>query len=70
MSEQEMVRATQAQLDRLAVLEEKERKALLNARRAAIKITILAEKAKKEGITVSKEEIAAKMAEQDARKAA
>ena len=70
MSGQTMVQATQAQLDRLAKLEEKERKALLHARKAAVKMVLLAEKAKKAGVTVSEAEIKAKMAEQDAKKAA
>lgn len=65
MSTGEMVQVSKAVLDRLL---EKERKSLLNARKAAIKIAILADKAKKQGITVSKEEIDAKLAEQDAKK--
>lgn len=69
MSEQEMVQVSKAQLERLKKLEEKERKAQLHARKAAIKIALLAEKAKKAGIKVSEEEINAKMAEQDAKKA-
>ncbi|WP_136525738.1 hypothetical protein [Geomonas ferrireducens] len=68
MSNQEMVEVTKAQLERLKKLEEKERKAQLHARKAAIKVALLAEKAKKAGVKVSEEEIQAKMAEQDAKK--
>lgn len=68
MSAVEMVQVSKEQLARLEKLEEKERKTLLNARRAAIKIAILADKAKKANIMVSKEEIDKKIAEQDAKK--
>jgi hypothetical protein len=43
-------------------------KAQMSGRRAAIKTAILADKAKKAGITVSKEEIDNKIVEQDAKK--
>lgn len=54
---------------RYAKLEEMERKAKLSARRATVKNLIFVEKAKAVGITVSKSEIDAKIAEEDANKA-
>jgi hypothetical protein len=66
MSELEMVQVSKADRDKWLA---RERKAQLSARRASTKTALLAEKAKKAGITVSKEEINAKIAEQDAKKA-
>jgi hypothetical protein len=65
--------ATNAQVTvdakRYAKLEEMERKQKLSARRAAVKNILFVEKAKAAGIKVSKAEVDAKMAEEDARKA-
>jgi len=53
---------------RFAKLEEMERKAKLSARKATVKNLIYVEKAKAAGITVSKAEVDAKIAEEDAKK--
>lgn len=54
---------------RYAKLEAMEAKAKLSARRASVKNMLLVEKAKAQGITVSKEEIDAKIAAEDTQKA-
>ncbi len=54
---------------RYAKLEAMEAKAKLSARRASVKNLLLVEKAKAAGITVSKEEIDAKIAAEDTQKA-
>ena len=67
METQDMVQVSKARLDKL---EEMERKQRLSARRASIKNLIYVEKAKAAGIQVSKAEVDAKMAAEDAQKAA
>jgi hypothetical protein len=66
-----MENVTMVQVDavRLAKLEEMERKQKLSARKAAAKIQLYAEKAKAAGIVVTKAEVDAKIAEEDARRA-
>ena len=54
----------------VAKWQEMERKAKLSARRATIKNLILVEKAKAHGLTVTKAEIDARIASEDARKVA
>lgn len=54
---------------RWAKLEEMERKAKLSARKATVKNLIFVEKAKEAGITVTKAEVDARIAEEDAKKA-
>jgi hypothetical protein len=66
MSAVEMVQVSKADRDKWLA---RELKAQMSARRASTKTAILADKAKKAGITVSKEEIDKKIAEQDAKKA-
>jgi hypothetical protein len=55
--------------ERLRKLEAMEAKAKLSARKATVKNLIFVEKAKAAGITVSKAEVEARIAEEDARKA-
>lgn len=66
-----MEAGTMVQVDaaRLAKLEEMERKAKLSARKATVKSLIYVEKAKAAGITVTKAEVDARIAEEDAKKA-
>lgn len=54
---------------RFKKLEEMERKAKLSARKATVKNLIFVEKAKKAGITVTKAEVDARIAEEDDKKA-
>lgn len=67
MSEEKMVEVSEA---RLAKLEEMERKAKLSARRASVKNLIYVEKAKAANIIVTKAEVDARIAKDDAEKAA
>jgi hypothetical protein len=66
METQNMV---QVDATRWAKLEEMERKQKLSARRATLKNVIYVQKAKEAGIKVSKAEVDAKMAAEDAQKA-
>lgn len=65
-----METGTMVQVDaaRFAKLEEMERKAKLSARKATVKNLIYVEKAKAAGITVSKTEVDARIAEEDSKK--
>jgi len=65
MSASEMVQVSKADRDKWLA---RDLKSQMSGRRAAIKTAILADKARKAGITVSKEEIDNKIAEQDAKK--
>ena len=66
MSTDTMVQVSAAKLAKLEAMEAKQK---LSGRRAAVKILLMVEKARAAKITVTKEEIAAKMAEQDAKNA-
>lgn len=67
MSEESMV---QVSATRLAKLEAMEAKAKLSARKATVKNLIYVEKAKAAGITVTSAEVNARIAADDAKKAA